>query len=228
MKATMRKEFHALLAGALWMALPAAQAVEVDFSCVSYKVWGKDHVSDQFMSYDVVIDNQCPGAVYWAMCIERLDQVSHAVVETHNPTGYVEKDKKARVNLHLNRQSGKDVFHNRFQEFYLDVGYAIDPPASARCNAVSCEQKKRGLRSQLTANEAAWSKTEKQVEKRVANDCPNTGWDKAAYQQCTEEVRATAAEQLDAYALKDRELRAQMAAIDPENCTIHSGELARK
>lgn len=204
----------------------AATAAEVDFSCMSYKAWGKGHVSDQFMSYDIVIRNECPGNVYWAMCIERLSQTTHAVVETHNPAGYVEAGKKARVNLHLKKQQGKNVFRNRFQEFYVDVAYAIEPPASPSCHAKTCEQRKSGLRAEIRSNEAAWEETETRVKRQIDEDCPNSGWDEESYAQCAAEIRERNKYELEAYQLKDQELRTQMAAIDPEMCQVYSGELA--
>lgn len=216
----------AVLAGAGVFTGTPAMAAEVDFSCMSYKAWGKGHVSDQFMSYDIVIQNDCPGNVYWAMCIERLDQKTHAVVETHNPAGYVEVGKKARVNLHLKKQPGKNVFHNRFQEFYLDVGYAIEPPARTQCLAASCEAKKRGIRNEIQANETAWQQTEKQIAQKIDKDCPNSGWDEASYKSCSEEIRNVNQDELESYQLQDRELRRRLAEVDPENCTVYSGELA--
>jgi hypothetical protein len=215
-----------MLAVAAAGASPAAAAADVDFSCMSYKVWGKGHVSNQFMSYDIVIQNDCPGNVYWAMCIERLDQETQAVVETHNPAGYVEVGKKARVNLHLKKQPGKNVFHNRFQEFYLDVGYAIEPPARAQCLAAACEAKKRGIRNEIRANETAWRQAEQQIDRKIDNDCPNSGWDKDSYQKCSAEVRETNQYELEGYVLKDQELRQRLAEVDPEQCTVYSGELA--
>jgi hypothetical protein len=209
----------------LLFCLPA-HAAEVDFSCMSFKVWGKGHVSDQFKSYDIVIKNECPGAVYWAMCIERLDHDNHTVVETHNPAGYVEVDKKARVNLQMKRKLEKNLFHNRYQAFYVDIGYAIEPPATPSCHANSCEQKKRGLRAEIQTNEAAWKKTENHLDLKIEEDCPNSGWDAAKYKECSSEIRELNNDQIEGYVLKDDELRAQMAAIDPENCQVYSGELA--
>ena len=202
------------------------QAADVDFSCMSYKVWPKSHISSEYTSYDIVIQNSCPGSVYWAMCIERLDPDSHKVVETHNPTGYVEADKKARVNLNLFKKPGNNVFRNRFQEFYVDIGYAIDTLPKTACYAKSCEAKRSALRNEIRANEKAWQKAENMLAARVAKDCPNTGWDQASLEECSLEVKNSSAPEIDQYSEKDRELRAQMAAIDPETCALYSGNLA--
>jgi hypothetical protein len=200
-------------------------AAEVDFSCMSYKVWPKSHISDQYTSYDIVIQNDCPGSVYWEMCIERLDQKSHKVVETHNPTGHVEAEKKARVNLNLNKRAGKSVFRNRFQEFYVDIAYAIDSPPAPKCHASRCEAKKSTFRSQISANETAWKNAEKALSARIESDCPDSGWDKDSYEECAQKVRDSNPTEIEAFSLKDQELREQMAAIDPESCLVHSGDL---
>lgn len=201
------------------------QAAEIDFSCMSYKVWPKSHVSDRYTSYDIVIQNSCPGDVYWEMCIERLDPVSHKVVETHNPAGYVEAEKKARVNLNLNKRNGKSVFRNRFQEFYVDIAYAIDSPLAPHCYATQCEAKKSGLRAEIRANEKAWENAEKALAAQIIAECPDSGWDEASLVECSETVRNSNPVQMETFALKDQELRDQMAAIDPDTCKVHSGNL---
>jgi len=202
-----------------------AWAADVDFSCMSYKVWGKSHVSDQYTSYDIVIQNNCPGSVYWAMCIERIDPDTHKIVETHNPTGYVDTEKKARVNLNLYKRPGDNQFRNRFQEFYVDIGYSIDSLPVANCYAAQCENKKKELRSQIDANERAWEKAEKALRASITAECPNTGWDTDSHAECASKVRAASQSEMEAYVLKDEELRAQMAAIDPDICGVHSGDL---
>ena len=229
MKKLNKSSFPAILAlGVCLAGTFPVQAADVDLSCMSYKVWPKSHVSSEYTSYDVVIQNSCPGAVYWAMCIERLDPDSHKVVETHNPTGYVDGDKSARVNLNLFKKPGNNVFHNRFQEFYVDIGYTIDNLPKPVCYAKSCEAKKAPLRAQIKANETAWKKAEQALAAQIAKDCPNSGWDPAGHAECSKEVRNSSAPDMDAYAVKDQELRDQMAAIDPETCQIYSGNLATR
>ena len=111
MKKLIKTGFPAVLIFVLCLIYTtAAQAEEVDFSCMDYKVWGKGHVSANYQDYDIVIYNRCPGAVYWSMCIERLDPWTNKVVETHEPTGHVDADKKARVNLQLARTRANHSF----------------------------------------------------------------------------------------------------------------------
>src|SRR5210317_1946449 len=81
--------------------LSGAEAAEVDFSCMSFSVRGKTPLTDQFKEYDVILTNRCPGPVYWTMCIERLDPVTHQNIETHNPSGLIKEEQKARVNLQM-------------------------------------------------------------------------------------------------------------------------------
>ncbi|MCJ7815237.1 MAG: hypothetical protein MUP31_04210 [Xanthomonadales bacterium] len=229
MKKQNKSSFPAILAlsSCLAFAIPV-QAAEVDFSCMSYKVWGKSHISDQYTSYDVVIQNSCPGSVYWAMCIERLDPDSHKVVETHNPSGYVDAEKKARVNLNLHKKSGNSLFRNRFQEFYVDIAYAIDTLPVPKCYAAQCEAKKGAIRAEIRANETAWESAEKALAARIAAECPDTGWDTASFSECGSKVREANASEMEEYPLKDQELRDQMAAIDPEICEVYSGDLVIK
>lgn len=208
----------------LFGALPAV-AAEIDFSCMSYKVWPKSHISDRYTSYDIVIKNSCPGDVFWEMCIERLDPVSHKVVETHNPAGFVEAEKKARVNLNLNKRPGRSVFRNRFQEFYVDIAYAIDSPLAPHCYATQCEAKKSGLRAEIRTNEKAWESAEKALAAQIIEKCPDSGWDEDSLAECSETVRNSNSVQMETFAIKDQELRDQMAAIDPDTCKVHSGDL---
>lgn len=226
MKSKIKSRTAAVMALAVVPFLATgAWAADVDFSCMSYKVWGKSHVSDQYTSYDIVIQNNCPGSVYWAMCIERIDPVTHKVVETHNPTGYVDAEKKARVNLNLYKRLDDKPFRNRFQEFYVDIGYSIDSLPVAQCYAAQCESSKKALRSEIDANEKAWEKAEKALAARIEAECPDTGWDTDSLAECQSKVRTANESEMEAYVTKDQELRDQMAAIDPEICQVYSGDL---
>ena len=49
------------------------RAAETDFSCMSHEVRGKIQVAERYKEYDVIVQNRCPGPVYWSMCIERMD-----------------------------------------------------------------------------------------------------------------------------------------------------------
>jgi hypothetical protein len=203
----------------------AAQASEVDFSCMSYKVWSKEHLSDRYRDFDIVLQNDCPGAVYWSMCIERVDPWTGKIVEEHIPTGYIEAEKKSRVNLHLNRNPDDSKFRNRFQAFYVNLGYEIDTAANVSCNASQCETKKHDLRAQVRANEATWERAEKSLAARVEKECPDTGWDTATREECAAKVAEPGRADMEMYHLLDQELRNKMAAIDPERCQVWSGDL---
>lgn len=219
----------ALVASAFFL-LPAfsAYAEDVDFSCMSYRVWGKGHMSDQYKSYDIVVQNQCPGDVYWAMCIERMDPDTHKVVETHKPTGYVQEGKKARVNLNMRKHPDPDRFRNRFQEFYVDIGYAIDGAATPACMAAQCESRKTDVRKKISTNEKAWEKADRALAAQIKEACPDTGWDTVASKECEENLRAASQEAMEQFAALDLELREQIAAIDPDTCQVHSGDLTEE
>jgi hypothetical protein len=226
MKKRITAGFPAFLATVLFIfPTMASPASDVDFSCVSYKVWRKDHLSDRYKDYDITLQNDCPGSVYWAMCIERVDPWSGKIVEEHIPTGYLEADKQSRVNLHLNRNPNESKFRNRFQEFYVNLGYSIDGAASVTCNASRCEAEKRSLREQVRANEAAWKRAEKSLAKLVERDCPDTGWDPATREECAAKVGKSSQVEMKTYPILDQDLRKKMAAIDPENCQVWSGDL---
>jgi hypothetical protein len=222
----IKNRFPAILTIVIYFALTtAAPAAEVDFSCMSYKVWSNEHTSSQFMDSDVVLHNRCPGAVYWAMCIERMDPFTNKIVETHTPTGYLEAQKKARVNLHLRRGADEWRFRNRFEEFYVNFGYAIEMPVSADCFASQCEAKKRDLRAQVRTNEAAWERAAKSLNVQISNECPNSGWDTTPAEECEAAVREASQTEMELFPMRDQELRTQMAVIDREHCQVHSGEL---
>jgi len=209
----------------LFAPFTSAIAAEIDFSCMSYKVWPKSHLSNRFREYDVVLQNRCPGPVYWSMCIERIDSDSNTVWETLKPSGYVEQEKKARVNLQTKKNDGPKTFRKRYEEFYVNIAYAVDSAATAECFASQCESKKADLRSAIKANENAWEKAEMALTARIEDECPDSSWDTAAHQECAVQLRDSSNEQVEAFAARDAELREDMAAIDPDHCTAWSGEL---
>jgi hypothetical protein len=203
----------------------SANAEEIDFSCMSYKVWPKSHLSHQYREFDIVLQNSCPGPVYWSMCIERIDPDNNKVWETLKPGGYVQAGKKARVNIQAEEDDNTARFMRRFEEFYVNLGYAVDSAATAGCFASQCEAKKTDLRAAIRANENAWEKAEKALSARIANECPNSGWETAQRDQCAVDLRESSKEEIGVFSTKDAELRAQMAAIDPDRCKVWSGEL---
>lgn len=203
----------------------AVQADDVDFSCMKYRVWGKSHLSDRFREFDIVLENRCPGPANWTMCIERMDPWTNKILETHTPSGHVLPEKKARVNLHLKRGSEDRSFHNRFQEFYVNISYSISGAPSVECYASQCEEKKKGIREQIRANENAWKQTNNNIKALIAEECPDSGWDKTTLEECELGIREAQKDQLELYVENDVLLREQLAAIDPEHCQVWSGAL---
>lgn len=213
-----------LIAAALPSAASAAD--EVDFSCMSLEPRGKTQVTESHKEYDVVLVNDCPGPVYWAMCIERLDPYTSRILEAHTPTGYIEAEQKTRVNLQMKRGPDTMDFRQRFQEFYVATDYAIRPPARARCIASECESARRDIRRQISTNLEAWESAARGLAAQLASECPESGWDKAdEVEQCAAEVRGRAQPRLDELARNDAELREQLQLAGPPGCELYAGEL---
>lgn len=204
--------------------LPAA---ETDFSCMNHEVRGKIQVAERYKEYDVVVQNRCPGPVYWSMCIERMDPLSHEVLEVHTPSGYLKADNRARVNLQMKKGPERMTFRHRYQEFYVNIGYAIDAAATAACAAKGCEAERRDLRTRFDDNVTAWEKAEKELAERLARECPPSGWDKTEeVETCEAGIREAVREELEQYAATDVELRAQLQEEGLERCRVHGGDLA--
>lgn len=217
-------KFSAVAALSLLFLSPAAWAAEVDFSCMKHFVRAKTIVTDRFKEYDVVLHNQCPGAVYWSMCIERIDPWTRAIMDVHTPTGYLEPEKKSRVNMQMKKGPG-DTFQNRYQEFYVNLGFAIDAGAISPCTAKQCEAQNNELVKKLQANESAWKQAEEALIARLESECPSSGWDKSIRENCEEEVHATSKEALDQFSQTDLEIRKQLATTEPNKCRLHGGAL---
>jgi hypothetical protein len=205
---------------------PNALAEDVDLSCMSYSVLPKTQVSERYKEYDVVVLNECPGPVYWAMCIERLDPYSNRILEAHTPTGYTEAGQKVRVNLQMKKGPDAMDFQQRFQEFYASVDFSIDPSARAGCIARNCEAARRDLRRQIGANLQSWESAAVALDRKLAADCPESGWGKTEQvEQCEAAVRAEAQPRLDELAGKDAELREQLELTGPPGCRLYAGDL---
>jgi hypothetical protein len=206
--------------------VPTAMAADVDLSCMSHNVRGKTQVTERYKEYDVVVTNACPGPVYWAMCIERLDPVTHRILEAHTPNGYVDADQKIRVNLQMKRGPDSMDFRQRFQEFYVAAGYSIDPPAKARCIAAKCEATRRDLRRRIDANLQTWEAAEAALERELDAECPESGWGKTEeVEQCVAAIRTNAQPRLDELAQNDAALREELMLTGPSGCQLHAGEL---
>ncbi|MEE4216887.1 MAG: hypothetical protein V2I48_04710 [Xanthomonadales bacterium] len=201
-----------------------ADSAEVDFSCMREMVRPIIQVTDRHQEYDVVIRNQCPGPVFWSMCIERMDPWTHKVLENHLPAGYIEAEKKSRVNLQMKSTPNAAGDVNRSQEFYVNLAYSIEGPTDAPCVASQCEAKKTALRKQLRSNEVNWQKARAALQARAETACPDNGWNSADLKKCRQDVIGAASEDMSVYALADEDLRQKLAEIDPQKCTVYGGK----
>lgn len=204
--------------------LAVAQSPEAGFSCMKEQVRPIIRVTDEHQEFDVVLRNQCPGAVYWAVCIERLDPWNFKVLETHQPVGYVEAEKKSRVNLHMKGTSGPAGEVDRAQAFYMSVAYSINGPASATCVAKSCEAKKTELRAAVYKNEGAWRQARNALQAKAETECPDNGWNRSDTDTCRQEIIDAAAERMAGYEAIDADLQDKLAAIEPDTCTVYGGD----
>lgn len=213
----------ALLLGAAWR--PDVLAQEVDFSCMKEWVRGKPQLSDQYKEYDVILHNQCPGSVYWNLCIERVDPATHRVVETHTPSGLIAAEAKSRVNLQLTKGPPEMGGWRRFQEMYVGSGYTLQPPASARCVASECESYKREWRSRLSAHREAWKLARDALEKRLQAECPASAWGRTPENEaCEAELRRSAQPERDRYAAEERRLQEKLRSAGGPGCELHGGD----
>lgn len=203
----------------------AADAAEDTFACMKEQVRPIIQVTDQHQEFDVVLRNECPGDVYWAMCIDRLDPWTHRVIESLTPTGYVKHGTKTRVNLQMKAVPDADGDVARAQEFYFAVAYAINNPTTANCVAKRCEPQKTAVRAELRENEMAWRKYRRAVEAQQVNECPDHGWNIDDVNACRNKIAEAAGPELAEFRKADDSLRARLAAIDPETCTVYGGNV---
>jgi len=227
MKKAKNPAFPMSLAVLMWATLPGlAAAQEADLSCMSYRVLDKIPVADRYREFDVIVTNNCPGAVYWSMCLERLDSRNQKILESHTPGGYVEKDDKSRVNLQMKKSGSETDFRQRFQEFYANVAFGIERAPKAKCVAALCEPEKRELRTAFRANLASWETAEKNLAARLEAECPESGWGiTEEVESCRAGIRATVQAELDQFEQKDSDLRERMESGEPAYCRIHGGDL---
>ena len=210
----------------LSMFATVAAAAPVDFSCMDYSVRGKTPLTDRYKEYDIVLTNRCPGPVYWTMCIERLDPLTHKVLESHTPSGLIEEEGKSRVNVQMKKGPDRMGSQMRYQEFYLDIGYAIKPPANASCVAKQCESQHQELRGQIDSNLVAWQNAEANLNQRLAAECPESGWDKTKeVEACESAVRQELGPELEQLAQTDAKLREQLRSSDGGACQVYAGSL---
>lgn len=211
-----------LLTVSLSLPVTLLQAEETDFSCMSHKVKGKIQVNDNYQEFDIILENRCPGPVYWSMCIERMDPWTHEVGVALTPSGVLKVEKKSKVNLQMKKRPDHSRTRHAYQEFYLNVGYAVKPPANARCVASGCESKKRNLRMKFRTNDAAWQKKKIALAARIATECPQSGWDNSTQRMCEAKIRESSQASMDQYAQTEKELKNKLSALDPEQCQVHT------
>jgi hypothetical protein len=199
------------------------QAEEVDFSCMSHLVKGKTQVSEHYKEFDIVMENRCPGTVYWSMCIERMDPWTNKIQVGLNPSGKIEMHKKSKVNLQAKRLWDESQERHSFQEFYVSIGYALKPPATAKCVASGCESKKRSLRKIFRKNDQDWHKAKTALAARMATECPQSSWDGSTQEACEAELRKASQAQMDEYAQKEKDLKDKMWGVDRDLCQVYGG-----
>ncbi len=197
------------------------QAEEVDLSCMKHRVRAKIQVSNRYREFDVLIENTCPGPVYWSMCIERMDPQTRKIRETLTPSGQIQQEKKTRVNLRMTQVSDESDPRIVFEEFYLGVGFALNPELIAQCVALDCEAKKQDLRTVFTANDNALQKINTALANRISTECPQSGWSGNDQAECEAEIRQAVQAELDELTNMQNELETQLAAVDPEVCQVH-------
>lgn len=212
-----------LLAVSVSIPVTFLQAKEVDFSCMSYEVKEKIQVSNIYREYDIILENRCPGSVYWSMCIERMDPWTHEIAEALTPSGIIQMEKKSRVNLQMKRRLDESRSRQAFQEFYLNIGYALKLPVNTLCVAPVCESKRRGLRTKFRSNDAAWQKAKKTLTARISTECPQSGWDSSTQDVCEAKIRENSQATMGQFAQKEKELKNKLSAVDPGRCQVHAG-----
>ena len=224
MKTTYKTVRYIVFFSLLLFAQPSAAADEdVDFSCMKQQVRPIIQVTDRYQEFDVVVRNWCPGAVYWAMCIERMDPWSYRILENHTPTGYVEAEKKARVNLQMKATPNTGGDRKKAQAFYVNIAFSVEGPPSASCVARKCEIAKKELRAEVARNDRAWENARKAVEAQAMEACPDNGWNSAETRKCRKDFIESAADQTAVFEKTDRDLQARLAEAGPGNCATHGG-----
>ena len=205
----------------IFSPLLPVQAEEVDLSCMKHRVRAKIQVSNRFREFDVLLENRCPGQVYWSMCIERMDPQTRKIKETLTPSGQVQQEKKTRVNLRMAQVSDDSDPRIVFEEFYLGVGFALNPELKAQCVALDCEAKKQDLRTVFTANENTLQKINTELANRISTECPQSGWSGNDQAECEAGIRQAVQAELDELTNMQNELETQLAAVDPEVCQVY-------
>jgi len=225
MKTLFRKFTFLTILCAVGVAIPVTHlpAEEVDFSCISYQVKGKIQVSTHRKEYDIVLENSCPGSVYWSMCIELMDPWTNEIQVPLTPSGKLQMQKQSRVNLLMKNVLDQSSDRRAFQAFYLSIAYALNPEANVRCVASECESNRRSLRTKFRANDTAWQKAKKELTARLSAECPQSDWDSSKQEACEAKILESSQAPMDQFAQIEKELKNQIAAVDRERCQVHAG-----
>ena len=202
--------------------MQAAVAEDIDYSCIEETVKPKTRVTQNYQEFDLVLNNDCPGPVYWTMCIERMSPFNHRVLETLTPSGQLAKDKKTRVNLQMHQMEDKANKLAGYEEFYFTVTYGLDQGARPNCAALSCENAKKSVRSEIRSNLRSLQSAQDAADRKAAADCPKTGWSSGQQENCMAKVQKEAKEGLQVYQDRATELNEKLATIEPERCTVHT------
>ena len=199
------------------------QAEALDFSCMKHRVLDKTQVSRNYKEFDVILQNQCPGAAYWSMCIERMNPWTIETLETLAPAGQIAKDKKIRVNLRMKNLVDEPNSRQTYEEFYLNIEYAVNSAVQAECVASDCESKKRELRAEVRANEKALQVAHKDLTAQIASKCPDSGWGGTEQDNCEATAREAGQATLEQLEQQRKEIDENLAAVEPEKCQVYGG-----
>jgi hypothetical protein len=215
--------FSVMFATGAFIPITYLYAEEVDFSCMDNKAKSKIQVANHLKEYDIVLKNQCPGPVYWSMCIERMDPWTNKLQAALTPSGVIQVGKKSKVNLQLKKRTDDSSPRQLFTEFYFSVGFTRNPPAKAHCFASECESKKQKLRTKFRLNDTAWQKAKEALMTRLSIECPQTGWKTTKADECEAGIRDSNQAAMDQFAQTEEKLKSSISAIDPEQCMVHGG-----
>jgi len=182
-----------------------------------------------FLTCLLAVSFSIPLAPLWAAevdfsCVSSKVKGTNEVKAALTPSGMLKVGKKAKVNLQTKKRLDATRSRQDYQEFYLDIGYAIKPPAKARCVASGCESKRRSLRTKFRANDTAWQKATKTLEGRISTECPQSGWDNSEQEVCAAKIRNSTQGSMDRFIQEEKELKSRMATIDPEQCQVYGGD----
>ena len=200
-----------------------SMAEDIDFSCMKHRVRDKTQVSKSYREFDVLLENKCPGTAYWSMCIERMNPWTIEKLETLTPSGLIDKDKKTRVNLRMKNLFDEANSREAYEEFYLNIDFAINTAVEADCVASDCESKKRELRAEVRGNEKALQKANKDLTAQIAAKCPDSGWGGTEQVNCEAAVRQAGQATLEQLEQQRKEIDENLAAVEPEKCQVYGG-----